>query len=103
MRLATTSWSHIASSSAGSKAAAASILLETTPALVSWTAFSTAPTTSHAPSIVAVATAVSGWTWATLFDVDLLTPDGVGIGGDGGVVASSIGEFDKGTVLSKYQ
>lgn len=103
MRLATTSWCHIASSSAGSEAAAASILLETTPALVSWTAFRTASTTSHGPSIVAVATAVSGWTWATLFDVDLLTPDGVGIGGDGGVVASSIGELDKGTVLSKYQ
>lgn len=103
LRLATTSWRHIPSSSTGCKAAAASILLETTPALASWTAVRTASATSHSASVLAVATAISCWPWATLFDVDLLTPDGVRVSGDSGVVAGSIGEFDKGTVLSSYQ
>lgn len=101
--LATTAWCHVPSSSTGCKAAAAAILLETTPALASGTAVRTASTTSHATSVLAVATAIGCWPWATLFDVDLLTPDGVRVGGDSGVVASSIGEFNKGTILSSHQ
>lgn len=103
LRLPTTSWCHVSSSSTGCEAAATSILRETTTSLAARATVRTSTTTSHPTSVLAVASAISSWTWAPLFDVDLLTPDGVRIGGDSSIVARSIGKFDKGTVLSCHQ
>jgi len=48
---------------------------------------------------VSVAAAIRVGTGSTLFDEDLFSADGVGVGSNGSSIAGGISKFDKGTIL----
>ena len=91
--LASTPWSHIASSAARGVPTAATIFGITT------STFITSTTTPHATSLSVVAS-ISICSGSAFFHVNLFSSYGMRICGSGGMICSCVCELYKGTVLS---
>lgn len=99
LRYSATSRGHASSSSTWNETAATSILGESASTSLAWgSPFHSTSTPTHAPTVVEPAT-IGISTWATLFDINLLTADGVGIGSYSSVVTSGVSKLDKSAVL----
>lgn len=98
--LATTSGCHTTASPSWDETTTAAVLGEVASSLAICTAVSASSTTPH--SSACVKASVGCWPWSSLFHVDLLAPNQVGIRRDGSIITSNSFKFHECTVLHDW-